>query len=470
MVATLQVDDRITNMLTAMHQAGMTRDQAEVFTRAGYIPLDGMLPFHVAARSADKPNGPEWIALGGKRGPGKTHTVMTQVGIDDCQRVPELKVLFLRKIMKSARESLDDIVRSVFRYTTHTPTADGLKLPNGSRIIIGGFKDERDIDKYLGIEYDVIVLEECTQISENKKNAIRGSLRTSKHGWRPRIYLTTNADGIGLAWFKKMFIEPWRKGMQTLTWFLDVTGIRNPFINPEYQNWLDTLTGNLRKAWKDGDWDAFAGMAFTEWNYERHVVRSFEIPSHWVKWRATDWGLAAPFCTLWFTKDPDTRRIFVYREAYQAGLTDQQQARMINDMTGEAEKIFIHYADPSLWERKNRHGEVFSTADEYKDEGITLKPGDNDRLSGKRKVSNQLADLADGEPGLQIFDTCVHLIEQMGSLASDKNNPEDVDTNQEDHAYDTLRYGLTNEKKIEREQGRQDSKPKPNPYRRIQGL
>jgi phage terminase large subunit len=468
MVATLKADARIERMLIAMRDHGMPRDQAEKFTRAGYVPLEGMLPFHAAAREADLPGGPEWIALGGKRGPGKSHTIMAQVGLDDCQRVEDLKVLFLRKIQKAARESLEDIVRKVFQYTPHIPTSDGIKLRNGSRIIIGGFKDEKDIEKYLGIEYDVIVIEECTQISSTKKEKLRGSLRTSKPNWRPRIYLSTNADGVGLAWFKQMFIEPFRKMKETLTRFFDVTHIYNPFINPEYQSWLDGLTGPLGKAWKDGDWDAFAGMAFPQWNRERHVVQPFEIPSHWLKWRATDWGFASPFCTLWLTKDPDTRRIYVYRELYAANLTDRQQARAIKDMSPEREGYFIHYADPSLWERKNREGQVFSTADEYKAEGVNLTKGDNDRLSGKRKVNNLLADLPDGEPGLQIFETCPHLIEQMGSLASDERNPEDVDTDQEDHAFDTLKYGLTNERRAEQKKPPKDGQR--HPLQGVKGL
>jgi hypothetical protein len=209
-------------------------------------------------------------------------------------------------------------------------------------------------------------------------------------------------------------------------------------------------------------------MAFPQWNRERHVVQPFEIPSHWLKWRATDWGFASPFCTLWLTKDPDTRRIYVYRELYAANLTDRQQARAIKDMSPEREGYFIHYADPSLWERKNREGQVFSTADEYKAEGVNLTKGDNDRLSGKRKVNNLLADLPDGEPGLQIFETCPHLIEQMGSLASDERNPEDVDTDQEDHAFDTLKYGLTNERRAEQKKPPKDGQR--HPLQGVKGL
>lgn len=465
---TLSADNEIRNMLEAMRDAGIPSDQAQRFVEAGYVPLPGMLTFHAWAREADLHGGPEWIALGGKRGPGKSHTIMAQVGLDDCQRVAGLKVLFLRKIQKAAAESLEDVILRVFEFTPHTSNRDGVQFPNGSRILIGGFKDEKDIDKYLGIEYDIIVIEEATQITESKKDKLRGSLRSSKPTWRPRIYLSTNADGVGLLWFKRQFVEPARAGKETNTRFLDVTKIDNPFVNVEYGAWLDSLTGPLAKAWRDGDWDAFAGMAFPQWNRERHVVEPFDIPDHWVKWRATDWGFASPFCTLWLTKDPDTRRVYVYRELYGANMTDRQQARNIADMTPTRESIFIHYADPALWERKSYEGKVYSTADEYAAEGIRLTRADNDRLGGKRKINNILADLPDGLPGLQVFENCPHLIEQLSTLASDKRNPEDVDTDAEDHAYDTLRYGMTNEKRVE-----QANAPRPaarHPYAGVKGL
>ena len=40
------------------------------------------------------------------------------------------------------------------------------------------------------------------------------------------------------------------------------------------------------------------------------------------------------------------------------------------------------------------------------------------------------------------FDTCKKVIEQLPSIPLDKRNPEDVDTNSEDHLYDALRYGV----------------------------
>lgn len=452
-------------MVKAAEEAGLPRDQAEAFVKAGYIPLEGMLPFHAAARQADKYGGPEWIALGGKRGPGKSHTIMAQL-LDDCTRTPGLKVLFLRRIQKSAKESMEDVIRKVWTYTPHEMTDNGLKLENGSRIVIGGFKDNNDIDKYLGIEYDIITIEECTQITEDKVIKLRGSLRSSKTTWRPRIYMSTNADGVGLAWFKKMLIEPNRKGTEGATRFFDVTKIHNPFVNAEYEAFLDSLTGSLRKAWRDGDWDAFAGMAFPMWAEPNHVVQPFEIPTEWPRWRGIDEGYAAPFACIWMTRDPQTRRMYAYREAYQTELTLTQQAELINAMSLPNERFQFTYADPAMWQRKNAQGRVFSAADEYATRGIQLTKADNDRISGKRKVDSALSMAADGYPGWQIFSTCTNLISQLSTLARDKINPEDVDTKAEDHIYDAARYSLTNERRIETK----PTQPTRHPLQGVRGL
>ena len=44
--------------------------------------------------------------------------------------------------------------------------------------------------------------------------------------------------------------------------------------------------------------------------------------------------------------------------------------------------------------------------------------------------------------GIKIFTTCTNLIRTLPLLPVDNNNPEDVDTDAEDHAYDALRYGV----------------------------
>ena len=45
-----------------------------------------------------------------------------------------------------------------------------------------------------------------------------------------------------------------------------------------------------------------------------------------------------------------------------------------------------------------------------------------------------------GNPRIRIFSNFNNLIRTLPTLPISKNNPEDVDTKAEDHAYDALRY------------------------------
>jgi phage terminase large subunit len=449
----VQATAELERYLTAAHVAGCPADQAERFVRGQYVALPWALPFHAAARDADSETGPFWIALGGARGPGKSHAVLAQAGLDDCQRVPGLKFLYLRKIQKSASESLDDLARAVFHaigYDYNTSTGR-IVFPNGSRIIVGGFKDATDIDKYIGIQYDGLIVEEVTQIAERKLTELRGSVRSSKPGWRERAYISTNPGGVGHKYFKDNFVSPLRRGeigghafMGGAVRYYPSTYRDNPFLSAGYIAYLESLTGPLGAAWRDGDFDAFEGMAFPDWDDDSHVIVPFAVPAHWPRWRAIDWGYAAPFVCLWLTRDVDSGRIYVYNEYSATRLTDRQQARMVVEYTSRGDKIAATYADPSMWAKKSMDDQVTTTADEYKVEGVELTKADNDRLQGVRKLHRVLGSLPDGKPGLQIFNACRYLIETLANLPSDPNNPEDVDTKADDHAYDALRYALTN--------------------------
>ena len=431
-------------MVQTAHDAGIGQDQLRNFTDAGYVPQPVQFRFHAAARACDLPDGPTMIGMGGARGGSKSHCTLAQVGLDDCRRTPGIKVLFLRSVQKAARESFEDLISRIFQHVPHdyVQTQGRLRFPNGSRIILGGFKDEGDIDAYLGIEYDVIVLEEATLLSERKLDMLRGSLRTSRPDWRPRMYLTTNPGSVGHAWFKARFILPYRSNSEKETRFVPANYKDNAFLNPEYVQYLESLTGPLARAWRDGDWDTFEGQGFPTWDYTRHVVEPYEIPYNWTRVRGIDWGYSKPWCTLWAAIDPDNGRVVVYREAYDIMLTDRQQAERIVQMTPNTEQISISFADPSMWAKKTQDI-VTTTADIYAQHQVYLTRADNDRLQGKRKVDRLLANLPDGKPGLQVFRNAYNLIRTLPELVLDDVRPEDVDTTGEDHAYDALRYLLT---------------------------
>ena len=79
------------------YAAGCSPDQVQNFLKAGLVLQPRQLAASAAARLCDAPDGPTAIGYGGARGGGKSHWLLAQMGVDDCQRVPELKCLLLRK-------------------------------------------------------------------------------------------------------------------------------------------------------------------------------------------------------------------------------------------------------------------------------------------------------------------------------------------------------------------------------------
>lgn len=343
---------------------------------------------------------------------------------------------------------------------------DGLsfRLPDdlGSGVI--ALRNLDDPSKYQSAEFAAIGIDELTKIPAETFNVLRGSLRWP--GVSHTVFIgATNPGGIGHAWVKALWIDkvfpPELQPRAHEFEFIQSLPVDNPYLDQSYWDELNSLPQNLREAWVNGNWDIFQGMAFPGWS-SIHVVDPFEIPPHWLRVVGIDWGYAKPFCALWLATNPDTGRHYLYRELYLAGQTDQQQARLIREHSS-GESIRCFFADPSMWARKTQV-HITSTADEYAREQVHLMTADNDRLSGKRKVDRVLMALPDGRPGLQVFSTCRHFLRTFPLLAYDQHNPEDVDTEQEDHAYDALRYALSRAAPVVQQQ---PGTPQIAPIRRI---
>ena len=435
-------------------ECGSPLDQVKQFLTCSYIPYPWQWRFHAAARLADEPGGPVDIGLGGARGPGKSHAVLSQVALDDCQRVPGLKVLFLRQTGTSARESFDDLVNKTLRgHIPYEKTQNSLRFVNGSRVILGGFKDERDIDKYVGIEYDLIVVEELTQLTAEKYEKLRGSLRTSKQGWRPRMYTSFNPGGIGHAFVKERYIIPSRELTETDTRFVPSTYKDNVALNPEYIEYLEGLQGDLGRAWREGDWDLFEGQYFAEWRNAKHVCEPFTIPDAWPKFLSIDpSGRNGITSCHWYTIDRDGR-VYVYREHYATGMDMDEHARAIakksTDKDGNPEIYQYGVIDSAAFAKAGYSETAYEI---YQRAGVgvdyQLLPAAKERVIGWNlvhqflRVDKPTEVNPSPQPMLQVFKTCGNMIRTIPTLQHDEHNPEDVDSKGEDHAADELRYIL----------------------------
>lgn len=432
-------------------------DMAERFVSAGYFPIPKQLLFHAAARECDKRDGPTDVGLGGARGGAKSHGVLAQLALDDCQRQPGLKTLWLRQIGVAARESLEDLVPRVVKipYGYVSSPVPTIRFGNGSRIIVGHFNNEKDISRYLGLEYDVIATEEATQLTTSKDQQIGSCLRTSKPNWRPRRYYSTNPGGVGHAWFKQRFIDPARKNCQTVTRFIFSTFRDNPFLNSEYVNQLDRLTGWLRAAWRDGDWDIAAGQFFSTWRHDAIVRANLRIMPGAPVWCSLDYGFQHPTVCYLFSEYDGKKQVI--DEHWRRHALAAEHAIDIKNMLARHGLViddlcrFVAGSD-AFAQRGSETGKTI--ADQYDDAGIHLVRANDDRINGAAYFLKLLGrpgekDEPAIEPILEISTRCVKLIENIPSLQHDPHRPEDVlkvnlddDGNGGDDPYDAARYGL----------------------------
>jgi len=264
----------------------------------------------------------------------------------------------------------------------------------------------------------------------------------------------TNPGGIGHGWVKKRFIDPVPPETLNTVQLEDGHTVTRIFIpakvsdhpiakfREDYSRTLSAISdANLRKALRDGSWTTFAGQVFTEFDYNIHVVDPFNIPAHWQRWRAMDHGNNNS--VGWFTQDPASERIYMYREYRETEYKEiGVKARNIKQFEA-GESIAYGLADPSIWAAgQGSHATGKSIAQLYSDEGVEWMPANNDRKAGLEAVHKKLAIQKDGKPGLQFFSTCVSTITTVPDLPYDKNKVDDVDTAANDHDYDMLRYGL----------------------------
>jgi phage terminase large subunit len=439
----------------AGRQAGCPKGQMENFVRAGLLLQPKQLKFAAYCREADLSGGPKMISTGGGKGSAKTHGVYCQIFADDCQRVPGLKVLILRKILKGAAEQFDDMRRKLLGNLRHEWRAQKgeLSFATGSRVIIGHYKDERDIDKYMGIEYDVINLGEATQLPFSRVQGIRGCLRTSKPNWRPRMYLDTNPGGVGHRWYRGMIIVPWLEKRETSTRHIQVTVDDNKFVDPEYKSTLQSYTGWMRKAYLDGDWDIAAGQFFCTLRREVHAIEDFD-DSRAVEWfAALDYGFAHYTVVLLGCRDGDGN-IFIVDEHAERLWLPQRHAAAVKTMLarhkiGERKielgdlKRFVAGADVF-----SRQSDGTTIAAQYSKLGITLRCANTDRVNGWAEILQRFGDVEAGiRPTLFIHKRCGRLLETLPALQHDPNRPEDVlkiDADEDgiggDDAADCLRY------------------------------
>jgi len=385
------------------------------------------------------------VLLAGPAGTGKSRACLEKLNLVAMQR--PIRGAIIRKTRKSITQSAmitfeTKVLPTPNQVTFHTGDQE-YRYPSGATIMVAGLDDA---DKIGSTEFDVVYVQEATELEEDDWGMLLRGLRNNVLSYQ-QIIADCN-PGPPEHWLKQrcdrgdcQLLESSHQDNPTLYALGDWTEFGRTYMQS-----LDSLSGYLHRRLRLGEWCAAEGMYFTEWDPRVHVVPAFEIPEHWPKWLSVDYGYAAPFCCLWFAREPETRRIYIYREVYGAGLRDEQQAQRIVDKTGD-EKVNLRILDPSMFNLRTEQQRP-SIAAVYAAHGVyPVFPGMNNRKQGWAITRRALAHDS-GAARLQVLaGAAPNLVRTLPTMVVDPLDPEDVadairGSKTEDHAVDALRYGL----------------------------
>lgn len=402
----------------------------------------------------------------------------------------------------------------MFPGATYNEAKHVWKFPTGETLRFAHAMREADYWSYHGHNYTWIGWEELTTWPDDSLfKKFLSVIRTTTPGVPTRVRATTNPFGVGHNWVKLRYrlpqmsntpifdatnedgeIEPPRIAIKS-----DVSDNRLLMeIDPNYMMRVKAAARNEAElqAWLRGSWDITSGGMFDDiWRRYIHVVPNVhpsDLPRSWRLDRALDWGVSKPFSVGWWAESDGTSIVvngielgtvsgdlILFDEWYgwngkaNEGLrmTPEDCAYGIRERQDEwemASRIKRGPADSAIF---NSNDGTEAPSDIFRGAGVTWTPaikGPGSRKRGwetlRQRFRNAcaldpetLAVVGPAEertsPAMFVMDRCRQFIRTVPTLPRSDVDPDDVDTEAEDHAGDMARYRLARKKSVTKQQG-----------------
>lgn len=434
------------------------------------------------------------ILYGGAAGGGKSHLIRAAM-IIWALAAPGLQCYLFRRTFPELVDNhlngpgrfRDMLARMVAKGLCRIAGKD-IKFFNGSAIHLRHLQYEKDLASYQGTEIHVLGIDEATHFFDSEYRYLRGRVRLG--GWSapddcdwsfPQILLGTNPGGKGHHWCKGGFVDHGEYKIHRaakedggmIRAFIPAKLDDNPSMqrnDPEYRERLEGLGDEtLVRSLLDGDWEVVAGAMFGKvWRKARHTCEPFPIPWEWPIWIGADDGFADPAAFYWFTQDPERHTVYVIQELYQSELLPETLAAKVKAIHAEIPRCDPGKARNRIYtneepirgvidsaafsdtgqsreqgEKKNSRGYQLGKA------GVRLRPckkGAGTRALRAKNFHRMLAENPDDPskgPRIMFFrGYCPNAARTIPVLSRDDKDRDAVDTDEEDHAFDGVTYGL----------------------------
>lgn len=410
--------------------------------------------FRGGAQSLMRYRGPE-VVISGPAGTGKSRAALTKVHLALLLK-PGARALLLRKTAKSlsastlvtfrekvVKEAMESGAVAFYGGSSQEPAS--FRYDNGSVAVVGGMDNS---DKVLSTEYDLILVDECNQLTEDDWNTLLSRLRNGVLSYqqligccnpdRPTHWILSRARGSLKHLYSRHTDNPA---------YYREDGTRTP-AGEAYMSLLDGLTGIKRARLLEGRWAAADGVIYEGFDPALHVVDRFEIPESWTRWWAIDFGFVHPFVWQCWAEDGDGR-LYLYRELVHT-------KRLVED---HAKQMLAQVRKGDLWlEPRPRmiltDHDAEDRATLEKHLGMKTRPAKKSVSDGIQAVASRLKPQKDGKPRIFILrDSLIELdkeLDQAGkpvSLESEipgyvwmDHKTKEQPLKEDDDCCDTMRY------------------------------
>ena len=156
-----------------------------------------------------------------------------------------------------------------------------------------------------------------------------------------------------------------------------------------------------------------------------------------------DWGNASPGCVVFAAALPNGH-VHIWDEYKFQRMTAKDVAAAVKDKCSDwgLPRVPSCACDPSLLPATTgEQGEWIGLT--LMRHGLPVHRVSNDRVNGWQRVHEALAvDPITGTPWLTVHPRCKYLARTLPLMVQSRNNPEDLDSDSDDHACDATRYLL----------------------------
>jgi phage terminase large subunit-like protein len=341
-----------------------------------------------------------------------------------------------RKILAYLPKSriVDIVMLSGRKDSPESGIIDQIKVKNalGGTSVIGFKSCDQGREKFQGASLDFVwfdeepprdIYEECLMRVMDREGDIFGTMTPLKG----RTFL-----------YDEIYLNT--KGNKEI-WYEFMTWEDNPYLAKKEIKYLENaLSASALDGRKYGRFSEGAGLVYSEFDEEVHVIKPFAIPKEWQEIISIDPGLNNPLSAHWYCVDWDGN-IYVVAEHFAAGKDIEFHANAIKDMSRKLgwhtdSKGRVDALIDSAANQRTLAG-VKSVTELFREKGIMVNPDvDKDVFAGIARVKEYLSQ-GNGQPNLYIFENCTNMIAEFKSYFWANG---DSPVKKDDHCMDELRY------------------------------